>query len=854
MIKAQATSSADEPTPIDDDAASHIQDPHTSAKTATTISSAPPLERRVSPSDRFKNAFTLSKKSSVDTNSSNSAGSGGAGLSGLSAGKNKSDSLIGRKDKDSTEHLPQVKLDDEKPLPEAPSTPKLVQRTPIIITSPTTPPNTVTTPTTFVTPPTPVIEQRPLSPDSLPKFNVPDTRSPSATSNSSPSSLNSAVHRRKRTGTFTSSKLSNTISSSPLTPHIEEAKTPGGTLTAPPGAPTGGFFSSVFSAAQNAANQLTNSINTSIAQNNQKAKASGPGQTEVTGEEEVIPGSEDHSRQDAEPGAKRQLAVETLGKGDLNLSHLGISEESDISPMNSHTDLPGTTNGVNTATAEQNAAARAVSVAYEKPVKESVAQATGGRPLSVVSADGSDTLAGTQTPPRSSVVLDGVKRAGSVKSRISERRRRTRGSSAATTNTLAAALTSSGAALANPGGAGPGHRLTGFAVASSKRNKDFHQLFRSVPEDDYLIEDYSAALQRDILLHGRLYISEGHICFSSNILGWVTNLVISFDEVVSVEKKSTAVIFPNAIVIQTLHARNVFASLVARDSTYDLLIGIWKISHPNLKSSLNGVALDDAGTGDKTEKAGSIASEDGSDEGSEDDVYDEDDDDGDTASFYDPTTAGSVAGSDVADGPISRKTSAAPLSTIPGQPLNATLDHTPTAVPAQTPGGADHPGPATHAPTQCTDETAHYPSKLTDTTIDAPLGKVYSLMWGAQANTFMRTFLVDNQKSRELDYKPAPNGLDNSNKEFVFSYIKPLNAPVGPRQTKCIVTAKLEDFDLEKAVSIGCSTATPDVPSGSVFETKTRYCLMWGPDNTTRIIASCTVEWTGKSWLKGVYQ
>jgi len=30
--------------------------------------------------------------------------------------------------------------------------------------------------------------------------------------------------------------------------------------------------------------------------------------------------------------------------------------------------------------------------------------------------------------------------------------------------------------------------VTGFAVASNKRNADFHELFPSVPEGDYLIE------------------------------------------------------------------------------------------------------------------------------------------------------------------------------------------------------------------------------------------------------------------------------------------------------------------------------------------------------------------------------
>ena len=30
--------------------------------------------------------------------------------------------------------------------------------------------------------------------------------------------------------------------------------------------------------------------------------------------------------------------------------------------------------------------------------------------------------------------------------------------------------------------------VTGFAVASNKRNQEFHEMFQSVPEGDYLIE------------------------------------------------------------------------------------------------------------------------------------------------------------------------------------------------------------------------------------------------------------------------------------------------------------------------------------------------------------------------------
>jgi hypothetical protein len=43
--------------------------------------------------------------------------------------------------------------------------------------------------------------------------------------------------------------------------------------------------------------------------------------------------------------------------------------------------------------------------------------------------------------------------------------------------------------------------VTGFAVASSKRNADFHELFPSIPEGDYLIEGLSYFKTVKYLLH-----------------------------------------------------------------------------------------------------------------------------------------------------------------------------------------------------------------------------------------------------------------------------------------------------------------------------------------------------------------
>ncbi|KAF8167258.1 hypothetical protein B0H34DRAFT_645545 [Crassisporium funariophilum] len=128
--------------------------------------------------------------------------------------------------------------------------------------------------------------------------------------------------------------------------------------------------------------------------------------------------------------------------------------------------------------------------------------------------------------------------------------------------------------------------VTGFAVASNKRNADFHELFPTVPEGDYLIEDYGCALQREILIQGRIYISENHICFHANIFGWITDLSIPIYEITSLEKKMTAFVIPNAIQITTRQAKYTFASFLSRDTTFDVIYNIWRLARPEDNGSV----------------------------------------------------------------------------------------------------------------------------------------------------------------------------------------------------------------------------------------------------------------------------
>lgn len=723
---------------------------------------------------------------------------------------------------------------------------------------------------TKVTPPTPTTvtaEFSPLLTQSPETVNTSDRGDLPPGAIVSPSG-NMISHRRVRSaGTISHfpSKLSHVASLSPTT---EEPRT---TPNRPSSGAQSGFFSSVFSAAQNAASSISNSLG---AQNKNRATTPSIEPAKNTDETAKDDSSEDQINDDrpsagknSQPEQQKELAISTLGSGDLDFSHFDMDHaaggivttkdgvvitQPDLSAESRASAIAAKRDQIS-ARLEDSRAARAVSMAYEKSadllatVVNSTFDDSGETKAKPVPAPPFET-SGEQTPPGGSIfdgeTSGGMKRTGSVRSRL----RRHRGSSGATGSTIGAIGLSVGAlGLPNSNASMP--RLTGFAVASKKRNRDYHQLFRSVPEDDFLIEDYSCALQRDIILAGRIYISEGHICFSSNILGWVTTLVISFDEIVAIEKENTAMVIPNAIAIQTLHARHTFRSLLSREATYDLMVNIWKINHPSLRSYVNGMRIDD-GLGDKTEKANEsdVASE----VADEDEIYDEDEDNEDE-SFLD-------GGEDSLDGSESLgpcKQFSRETTGLTSQRAESTTALTPADGKSNDKGATGSndrnafPGPATHAPTEYNDPNGRYDRVLKEEIIPAPLGKVYNLMLGPASGAFLSKFLVEDEKSIDLQFEDDKKGLNEPNKSRQYSYIKPLNGAIGPKQTKCISTEHMDVLDLERAVLATLTTQTPDVPSGNVFCVKTKYLLTWASNNQTRFVMTCAIEWSGKSWLKG---
>ncbi|XP_056022819.1 uncharacterized protein LOC125648974 isoform X2 [Ostrea edulis] len=115
-------------------------------------------------------------------------------------------------------------------------------------------------------------------------------------------------------------------------------------------------------------------------------------------------------------------------------------------------------------------------------------------------------------------------------------------------------------------------------MRSKSKYEKFHKLFKTVPPEEYPLNDYSCAYIGDILLHGSLYISQNWICFYSKIRARGRRRQIPLEKVISITREKTALVFPNAIGVQTAEEKYTFGSFLMRDNAYKYINTVWKKS------------------------------------------------------------------------------------------------------------------------------------------------------------------------------------------------------------------------------------------------------------------------------------
>ncbi|XP_040915570.1 GRAM domain-containing protein 2B-like [Toxotes jaculatrix] len=108
----------------------------------------------------------------------------------------------------------------------------------------------------------------------------------------------------------------------------------------------------------------------------------------------------------------------------------------------------------------------------------------------------------------------------------------------------------------------------------SKTNAQYHKLFKEVSRDELLKQSYTCALQKEMLYQGKMFVSDNWICFHSKVFGRDTKISIPVMSVTFIKKTKTALLVPNALVIETSSEQHVFVSFLSRNTTYKLLKSI----------------------------------------------------------------------------------------------------------------------------------------------------------------------------------------------------------------------------------------------------------------------------------------
>ncbi|AGO11500.1 AaceriABR231Wp [[Ashbya] aceris (nom. inval.)] len=395
---------------------------------------------------------------------------------------------------------------------------------------------------------------------------------------------------------------------------------------------------------------------------------------------------------------------------------------------------------------------------------------------------------------------------------------------------------------------------TNYRFATRKRNSDFHKLFDSVDADDRLLDDFSCALSREFLYQGRLYVSESYICFNSNILGWVTNLVVPIKDIVSFEKTSTAGLFPNGIALIMDSTKHYFASFLSRDSTFEFLEAVWTAYHTNSKALIKPSAYLDVPlniTGEEfflkpiaelmqitAPPSRASAAADGNS-----DIQDA------IMSVDYVTPSGTINGSEEFRSDAYEDTSDSDIlspSEDNGKAMNEVF-HLKEAC------GYEYNGPYYHHETSfryIPEEHAEF--TLAELTLNAPPGVVFQLIFSEANPSFIEEFLTAQSSTNISEIPPFtevnPEGQHYRN----YTYTKALAYPVGPRSTKCVVQETVLHRDYEDYINVVNTTKTPDVPSGNSFSVKTRYMFKWESPTTSLLKVSFWVEWVGSSWIRSM--
>eukprot|EP01113_Clastostelium_recurvatum_P020729 TRINITY_DN2453_c0_g1_i9.p1 TRINITY_DN2453_c0_g1~~TRINITY_DN2453_c0_g1_i9.p1 ORF type:complete len:709 (-),score=158.27 TRINITY_DN2453_c0_g1_i9:13-2043(-) len=406
-------------------------------------------------------------------------------------------------------------------------------------------------------------------------------------------------------------------------------------------------------------------------------------------------------------------------------------------------------------------------------------------------------------------------------------------------------------------------------ISDRARSEPFVKKF-NLPPDEILIHDFSAALNRQILLHGRLYISQNFVCFESRIFGTKTSEVIALKDITEISKKSKRVKLTHGIEISTSTQNWRFASFVSREKAFTALCEAWFRAVPEQQHLHR----------DSTE-SGSDSDDDSEYANTNDDFISDSGALSDSRAFEDTSLTEDEARSST----MSMSTIHSSVDSGPNLGTNAPTSHvyitqngdiirTDTTSPKEP---EIHPQPQDIASTSSTTVISTTTTAISDNqaeeifNFDEEEETDQGFLGGAQFQTiidnavlevsavnFFKAFLADSSTfthryhtqrgDQELVIKKwARSPQFGTIRDITYS--AKVNAPIGPDRTRVQETQR---YRLKKNKLVVETVGIMfDIPYGDFFRVEGRWEITsTGPD-TTKLHLTLGVNFTKKTWFKG---
>ena len=139
--------------------------------------------------------------------------------------------------------------------------------------------------------------------------------------------------------------------------------------------------------------------------------------------------------------------------------------------------------------------------------------------------------------------------------------------------------------------------------------KDSLRRLFKLPESEVFVEEYLCALYKKILLQGRMYVFQNHVCFYSNVFGYTKVKTIALKDVTIVNRAYTAQVVFNAIEIVHKGKCEFFTSFIFPDRTYKTITRAWRACSRYAKIFADQKTLSGAHDAERSGDGGGVSDE-----------------------------------------------------------------------------------------------------------------------------------------------------------------------------------------------------------------------------------------------------